>query len=90
MPINLDSYPRIASVVALGDNHSVEFTYETGERRVLDISHHIRGTWMGELSNPAYFARVGIEPNWRQWIVWPHEQDISPEELYELSVPVED
>lgn len=90
MPTSLDVYPRIANVAALADGHSLEFVYESGERRVLDISHHIRGSWMGELAEPSYFAQVAVEPNWCQWVVWPHEQDISPEELYELSVPVED
>lgn len=55
------------------------------EQRVFDVSPYIRGDFYGELADDSYFrqAYVAFEG---QCIAWPHDQDISPEDLYELSV----
>lgn len=81
-------FPRLVDVSAK-ENNRIEFTYETGERRLFDMTPHIRGSWMGELADPAYFAQVSIEPMFRDTVVWPHEQDVAPHELYEMSVPLD-
>ena len=66
-------FPRLVDVSAK-ENNRIEFTYDTGERRLFDMTPHIRGS---------------IEPMFRDTVVWPHEQDVAPHELYEMSVPLE-
>ncbi len=89
MPIKTDSFPNIEKVSVL-ENHRLLVAYETGEKRIFDMTSYIRGSWMGELADPEYFAQVSIDPMFRDTVVWPHEQDVAPHELYELSVPVEE
>ncbi len=68
-------------------NGKLLLTYENGEHRLFDVHPYMKGSYMGELKNPAYFAMVRVHPILGDTVMWPHEQDISPHELYELSVP---
>ena len=74
--------------VSLADGFQIVLAYETGERRLFDVAPYIEGSWFGELSDPGYFRLVHIEPEFRDFIVWPHGQDIAPHELFERSVPL--
>lgn len=86
---NFDKILQLASVVPQEDK-TLLLTFTTGERRAFDVSPYIKGSWFGELANQEYFRLVQIEPTYREWVVWPHGQDIAPHELYELSVVVDD
>ena len=80
--------PQLASV-APKEGKTILLTYTTGEQRVFDVSPYIKGSWFGELADQEYFRLVQIEPTYREWVVWPHGQDIAPHELYDLSTAVE-
>lgn len=77
--------PRISAVAAM-DNARLLLMYETGERRIFDVSPYIRGDFFGQLVNPGYFALVRVTEG-GSCVAWPNDQDISPEDLYRLSVP---
>ena len=76
--------PKITHVAALDDLRLL-LRYETGECRVFDVAPYVRGEFFGELRNPAYFKQVSIAHG-GDCVEWPNSQDISPEDLYELSV----
>ena len=78
--------PRIVSVVPFGEC-SLLLTYDGEPPRVFDVKPYATGPWYGELLDTAYFKLVRLLDN-GAGIEWPHGQDISPHELYELSVPV--
>lgn len=59
--------------------------FDNGETRIFDVKPLIRGSWMGELADQAYFKTVRIGG---LSVEWPHEQDICPDQLYENSKPV--
>ena len=80
--------PQLASV-APKEGKTILLTYATGEQRIFDVSPYIKGSWFGELADQEYFRLVQIEPTYREWVVWPHGQDIAPHELYDLSTAVE-
>ena len=77
--------PRLTSVHP-EDGHKLLLTYETGERRLFDVTPYITGSWFGELKDTAYFSSVSLLPG-GVGIEWLHGQDIAPHELYELSIP---
>lgn len=77
--------PRLTSV-SPKDGHKLLLTYETGERRLFDVSPYITGSWYGELQDAAYFSSVSLLPG-GVGIEWLHGQDIAPHELYEQSIP---
>lgn len=84
----LKDVPQLASV-APKEGKTILLTYVTGEQRIFDVSPYIKGSWFGELADQEYFRLVQIEPTYREWVVWPHGQDIAPHELYDLSTAVE-
>ena len=84
----LKDVPQLASV-APKEEKTILLTYVTGEQRIFDVSPYIKGFWFGELADQEYFRLVQIEPTYREWVVWPHGQDIAPHELYDLSTAVE-
>lgn len=84
----LKDVPQLASV-APKEGKTILLTYVTGEQRIFDVSPYIKGSWFGELADQEYFRLVQIEPTYREWVVWPHGQDIAPHELYNLSTAVE-
>ena len=72
------------SVIPLED-YRLQVEFDNGEVRIFDVKPLIRGSWMGELADKAYFKTVRIGG---LSVEWPHEQDICPDQLYENSVPV--
>ena len=80
--------PQLASV-APKEGKTILLTYVTGEQRIFDVYPYIKGSWFGELADQEYFRLVQIEPTYREWVVWPHGQDIAPHELYDLSTAIE-
>ncbi|WP_294439041.1 DUF2442 domain-containing protein [uncultured Slackia sp.] len=79
--------PMLQNVVALDDLRLL-LTYESGEQRVFSMKPYIKGDFFGELSCPAYFKQVSIAHG-GDCVVWPHGQDMSPEDLYEMSTPID-
>ncbi len=77
--------PRLISVRP-EDGHKLLLTYETGEKRLFDVTPYMTGSWFGELRDTAYFCSVSLLPG-GVGIEWLHGQDIAPHELYELSIP---
>ena len=78
--------PRLTAVHP-EDGHNLLLTYETGEKRLFDVTPYMIGSWFGELKNGAYFRSVSLLPG-GVGIEWLQGQDIAPHELYELSIPI--
>ena len=75
--------PRLISVPPEA-GHKLLLTYDTGEKRLFDVTPYMIGSWFGELKDTAYFSSVSLLPG-GVGIEWLHGQDIAPHELYELS-----
>jgi hypothetical protein len=74
--------PRVKLVVAR-DDYTLEITFTNGEIRIYDCSSFPHeGGMFQEFQDIEYFkqATVGLDT-----VVWPHEQDICPDTLYEGS-----
>ncbi len=67
--------------------HKLLLSFTNGEKKVFDVKPYITGSWMGELQDETYFRQVRIHPLLKDTVMWPDEQDISPHELYQLSIP---
>ena len=78
--------PKIIDVEALS-NYKLKLHYETGEKRLFDVSPYIRGNWYGQLKELAYFKTVHVLPD-GVGIEWGEGQDIAPHELYDASVEI--
>lgn len=78
--------PKILGVETLS-GYKLKIQYETGEKRLFDVTPYMRGDWYGQLREPAYFETVHVLPG-GVGIEWPDGQDIAPHELYEASVAV--
>jgi hypothetical protein len=75
-------YPRVKSVVARED-YELEITFTNGEVKTYDCSSfpHEGGVFQ-EFQDIEYFKQARVEGG---TVVWPHEQDICPDTLYEDS-----
>ena len=73
--------PRVKAVVAR-DDHRLEITFTTGEVGVFDCRPLLSFGVFGELQDIAYFRQARARDG---TVVWPHEQDICPDTLYEDS-----
>ena len=73
--------PRVRSVLAR-DDYKLEITFTSGEVGVYDCAPFLDFGVFQELRDIQYFkqATVGLGT-----VVWPHEQDICPDTLYEDS-----
>ena len=78
--------PKITDVEALS-NYKLKLRYETGEKRLFDVSPYIRGGWYGRLKELSYFRTVHVLPG-GIGIEWADGQDIAPHELYDTSVKI--
>jgi hypothetical protein len=73
--------PRVTAVVAK-DDHRLEITFSNGEVRVYDCAPLLDFGVFRELRDLNYFKQARAEGG---TVVWPHEQDICPDTLYEDS-----
>ena len=73
--------PRVKSVVAKED-YKLEITFSNGEIGVFDCAPLLDFGVFRELRDLDYFKRARVEGG---TVVWPHEQDICPDTLYEDS-----
>ncbi len=73
--------PRVKAVVAK-DDYSLEITFTNGEVGVYDCARFLTFGVFQELRDIGYFKLASVEDG---TVVWPHEQDICPDTLYEDS-----
>lgn len=73
--------PRVKAVVPR-DGYKLEITFTNGEVGVFDCSHLLPFGVFRELRDVGYFERVRVQGG---TVVWPHEQDICPDTLYQDS-----
>lgn len=66
-------------------NFQLLLEFENGERRQFDMRPLLRLKPWNRISAPPIFERVRVDYG---TVVWPGEIDISPETLYDDSVPV--
>lgn len=76
--------PRVKSVVAT-DGYKLEIAFSNGEVGIYDCAPLLDFGVFKELLDIGYFKRVRAEGG---TVVWPHEQDICPDTLYEDSKKV--
>ena len=50
-----------------------------------DVRPYIMGEWYERLKDPSYFRAVMVDG---YTVCWPEGQDLCPDDLYELSIPV--
>ena len=73
--------PRVKSV-APRDGYRLEITFTNGEIGIFDCNHLLSFGVFRALRDSAYFRRVRAEHG---TVVWPDEQDICPDTLYQDS-----
>ena len=74
--------PRVKAVTAR-DDYRLEITFSNGEVGVFDCTHLLDCGVFRELRDLDYFRQARAEGGTG---VWPHEQDICPDTLYEESM----
>ncbi len=82
--------PRVKKVVAR-DDYKLEITFTNDEVGIFDCAPLLSFGVFQELQDIGYFKQARAENG---TVVWPHEQDICPDTLYEdsekVAVPIED
>ena len=73
--------PRVRTVVAT-EEHKLENTCSNGEVGIYDCTPLLEFGVFKEFQDISYFKRAYVEGG---TVVWPHEQDICPDTLYEDS-----
>jgi uncharacterized protein DUF2442 len=73
--------PRVESAIAT-DDHRLEITFSNGEFGVFDCARLLDFGVFKELRNTEYFKLARVQGG---TVVWPHNQDICPDTLYEDS-----
>jgi hypothetical protein len=73
--------PRVRAVLPKQD-YQLEITFSNGEIGVFDCAPLLRFGVFVELQDISYFKQARVEGG---TVVWPHEQDICPDTLYEES-----
>ena len=76
--------PKVVSVKPL-DQFKLELAFESGERRIFDVTPYLDSGIFVELKDPAYFRSVQVAFG---TVTWPNEQDFSPDTLWLESKPV--
>ena len=76
--------PRVKAVTAR-DDCRLEITFTNGEAGVFDCTHLLSFGVFKEFQDINYFRQVRVEGG---TVVWPHQQDICPDTLYEDSEKV--
>ena len=68
--------------------HGLRLAFNDGTRKTVDVRPLLSGTVFEPLHDPAYFARVALDPVCGT-VVWPNGADFAPEALHELA-PVQE
>lgn len=75
--------PRVTAVRPLA-GHQLELTFADGTQGTYDCRPLLTLGVFRELQDETYFQQAQVAGG---TVVWPHEQDICPDTLYEESVP---
>lgn len=73
--------PRVKRVVPK-DDHKLEITFTNDEVGLFDCTHLLSFGVFQELQDIRYFKQARVAGG---TVVWPHEQDICPDTLYQDS-----
>ncbi len=76
--------PRVKKAKAR-DNYTLKLIFANGEIGIYDCRPILNFGVFQELRDLSYFKRASVEGG---TVVWPHEQDICPDTLYEDSQKV--
>ena len=76
--------PRVVAVTPT-DDYKLEITFSNGETGIFDCSHMLGFGVFREFADVQYFRQAHVQGG---TVVWPHEQDICPDTLYEDSTKV--
>ena len=74
--------PRVKAVEPT-DDYRLRLTFTNGEIGVFNCSHLVNVGVFREFQEIAYFMRASVAHG---TVVWPNEQDICPDTLYEDSI----
>jgi hypothetical protein len=61
--------------------HSLELAFDDGLRKRVNLRPELNGVVFEPLRDPAYFAKVSVDPNSRT-VTWPNGADFAPDFLY--------
>ena len=64
--------------------HLLRLKFNDGTCKTVDVAPLLSGPIFEPLKEPAYFARVKVDPICKT-VVWPNGADFAPEALHELS-----
>jgi hypothetical protein len=73
---------RITAMQVVGP-HALKLVFNDGTRKTVDVSPLLDGPVFEPLKDPAYFARVALDPV-SGTAVWPNDADFAPEALRDL------
>jgi hypothetical protein len=73
---------HVLRAMPCGD-HRLDVTFSDGTRKRVDLAACLDGEIFEPLRDPAYFARVVVDPVCRT-VVWPNGADLAPEALMDL------
>lgn len=74
--------PTAKMVTPLPD-YMLRIRFDNEETKIFDVKPYIKGSWYGELTNPAYFSSVSVNGF---SVEWANGQDLCPDEIYYNSV----
>lgn len=70
--------PTATNVSATND-YKLIIEFDSGEKKLFDVSPYITGNWYSELADANYFKSVFANGF---TVEWPHGQDLCPDEIY--------
>jgi hypothetical protein len=79
---------KIITSVMYESGFKLFLQFEDGAWRIADLKKHLDGEMFEPLKNPKIFASAQLNPD-IDTVVWDNGADMSPDFLYEISVPVE-
>lgn len=65
------------------EDYFLYLEFDNGEKKLFDVKPYIKGSFYGQLADKSYFQAVRADGF---TVMWPGEQDLCPDELYERSV----
>jgi len=68
--------------------HRLRLAFNDGTQKTIDVRPLLHGPVFEALRDPAYFARVQLDPTCGT-VVWPNGADFAPEALHELAAQEE-
>ncbi len=77
----------ITAVEYEGD-YKLRLEFEDGCQRLVDLENHLDGEVFEPLEDPARFQTAKLNPD-IDTVVWENGADMSPDFLYDISVPID-